>query len=252
MLREIQDKLQIIKQNPNCNQKSSEETKEGDEGIVDDIDPNSSDKTSDDDTQENDEGRNNTDEQYQHLRDVIVESEQDDLPLDLALQKELQFELACEFRKPLILHGISGSGKTALMAKICDLSEKWLGEKIVRVIRFLGTSPQSYNIKETLISVIEQIWSNYEISPPSDMDLGADFSYLILYFQALLHKVNTSNKPLLILLDSIDQLNSENYAHSLQWLPRFLPPGVYMIISFITDFQSCLEIAKNRIVDEDR
>ncbi|CAD5116466.1 DgyrCDS5351 [Dimorphilus gyrociliatus] len=251
LLREVQDKLQTIKPNPHFNQNSVEETKEKDGGISEDSTASASDED-DDETQGGDEKEKINETKYEHLKEVVIEKEHSDLPLDHSLQQELLYEHVNEYRKPLILHGISGSGKTALMAKICDMGEKWFGGKVVRIIRFLGTSPQSYNIKEALINVIQQIWFNYSVNPPSDLDLSADFSYLILYFEALLHRIDTSNRPLLIILDSIDQLNSDNYAHSLQWLPRFMPPTVFMIISFISDFKDCLEIAKSRIGEDDR
>ena len=42
-------------------------------------------------------------------------------------------------RVPMVLHGVSGSGKTSVIAKAASLIHQWLpGRKPVRVLRFLG------------------------------------------------------------------------------------------------------------------
>ena len=41
----------------------------------------------------------------------------------------------------------------------------------------------------------------------------------------------SSDRPVVLLLDSLDQLTTAHRAHSLSWLPRPLPHNVYMIVS---------------------
>ena len=42
-------------------------------------------------------------------------------------------------RVPMVLHGMSGSGKTSIIAKAASLVHQWLPDsKPVRVLRFLG------------------------------------------------------------------------------------------------------------------
>lgn len=42
-------------------------------------------------------------------------------------------------------------------------------------------------------------------------------------------------QPVVMLLDGLDQLSAEHQAHRLSWLPRTLPPHVYLVVSTLTD-----------------
>ena len=74
--------------------------------------------------------------------------------------------LASEKQKPLVIYGPSGSGKTTIMAKSMSLSRGWMGQGCVSVVRFLGTSPASSNIREVLVSICSQELSlnNFHVS----------------------------------------------------------------------------------------
>ena len=52
-----------------------------------------------------------------------------------------------------------------------------------------------------------------------------------------LQQVATLEKPLVIILDSLDQLSSSNHAHRLNWLPWQLPPHVRLIVSVLKNEQ---------------
>lgn len=43
--------------------------------------------------------------------------------------------------------------------------------------------------------------------------------------------VATEEQPIVLFLDSLDQLTSAHRAHSLSWLPRQLPPNVHIVLS---------------------
>ena len=62
--------------------------------------------------------------------------------------------------------------------------------------------------------------------------------YHCRYFSTLLTKVSADHateKPLVILLDSLDQLSPSDAAYSMGWLPKSCPENVYLIISTLTD-----------------
>ena len=59
--------------------------------------------------------------------------------------------------RPLVVHGVSGSGKTTVMAMIAKQARQMMGESAVVIFRFLGTSAQSSSIQETLSSVCRQV-----------------------------------------------------------------------------------------------
>lgn len=142
------------------------------------------------------------------------------------------------FRRPVIINGPSGSGKTALMAKIVELSKKWV-PKSMCVVRFLSTSASSSNIRDVLSSIVSQLWFLYDISPPAGLELKVDFNYLCRYLQALLWQIKSQERPLFLLLDSVDQLQTSDYAHSMSWMPRILPPNVHLFVSVATDHTVC-------------
>ena len=88
----------------------------------------------------------------------------------------------------------------------CLLIKRRFGSDTVRMIRFLGTSPKSTSIRETIISLCHQICETYDVNFHTELDIGKDFSYLALYFTALLRNIDTQTTPLVIILDSVDQL----------------------------------------------
>ncbi|KAJ8318731.1 hypothetical protein KUTeg_003822 [Tegillarca granosa] len=67
-------------------------------------------------------------------------------------------------RKPFILHAPSGAGKTSVMAMIMNSMSEWFkGKEHICVIRFLGTSPDSINIYDVLLSVCGQLADNVKL-----------------------------------------------------------------------------------------
>ena len=139
---------------------------------------------------------------------------------------------------PLIVHGESGYGKTAFMAKIALSVPEWLRDsgRVVTVIRFMGTSPESTNIQGVLKSLIIQLCYVYKLELPKDESLEK-IGDLCREFSNTLNLVSKSEhrKVLVIILDAADQLLSRYSAHKMSWLPRRLPPNVYMVISMLTD-----------------
>ena len=158
-----------------------------------------------------------------------------------------------QYTKPLIIHGSSGTGKSSMMGMIAKLANKWFEYRPVKIIRFLGISSQSRSIREVLKCICEQIWQNYEGSaPPSMVDITQNFAYLVQYFRSLLHTIDTSEKPLLIIIDSIDQLTRDDNPHNMQWLPLLLPANVHIVVSMISEEHGILQAMKSRLRDEDR
>jgi len=45
----------------------------------------------------------------------------------------------------------------------------------------------------------------------------------------------TPDRPLVFLLDALDQLSVDHRAHLLAWLPTALPPNVFFVVSTVTD-----------------
>ena len=117
----------------------------------------------------------------------------------------------------------------------------------VMALRFLGTSPDSSTIVPMLTSICLQICFNYE--RPKD-NMPTELSPLVQYFKKLL-AVATERKPLVIFLDSLDQLSPVDGAHSLAWFPISLPPNVKLVISTLPDYCGIMDTMKKMILKED-
>ncbi|KAL7293010.1 hypothetical protein TKK_0013456 [Trichogramma kaykai] len=143
--------------------------------------------------------------------------------------------------KPLVFYGEGGCGKTSLLAKSAGLSNTvWLAtKKPISIIRFLGTTPDSSALTPTLISICQQISYNYmlpfEEIPDDLVPLTAHFKHLLT--------LATSEQPILLFLDSVDQLTGAQ-GNKLSWLPTRLPANVKMILS-------CAAEESNPVISKD-
>ncbi|XP_022837099.1 NACHT and WD repeat domain-containing protein 2 [Spodoptera litura] len=132
--------------------------------------------------------------------------------------------------KPLVLYGEGGCGKTSLLAKSAAMSlDTWFADvKPTNVIRFLGTTPDSSALTPTLISICQQISYNFALPfegiPDDLVPLTAHFKHLLT--------MATQQQPLLLFLDSVDQLTgigTEN--NKVSWLPTRLPAHCKIIVT---------------------
>uniref|UniRef100_A0A1I8JF78 WD_REPEATS_REGION domain-containing protein n=1 Tax=Macrostomum lignano TaxID=282301 RepID=A0A1I8JF78_9PLAT len=160
--------------------------------------------------------------------------------------------------RPVILHGPSGSGKTSLAAAVASTADAWFPTVPVKVLRFLGTSAQSLTIKRLLASMCHQIcllYSLHELDVHTDPELSTDYHFLVKHFKALLYRASaaaTDGRALLLVLDSVDQLETSDGAHSLSFLPSELPANVKLVVTFASDrcLGVCLSSARGRFPND--
>ncbi|CAH1266034.1 NWD1 [Branchiostoma lanceolatum] len=148
--------------------------------------------------------------------------------------------------QPFVIHGASGTGKSSILAMLAQNAAQTCGENLVTIIRFLGTSPHSTLIHPVLQSLCLQICEVYGIESPVERVLN-NFAEIVQYLSTLLDKVSEKDRPLLILLDSLDQLSSVDRAYSLTWLPKSLPPNVHIVVSTLPDEFDLLKTLKRTI-----
>ncbi|CAF2694205.1 unnamed protein product [Rotaria sp. Silwood2] len=149
-------------------------------------------------------------------------------------------------KQPLVLWGEGGCGKSSMLAKIVSESNSWFSSKQctpIRLVRFLGTTPDSSSIGPLLRSVCQQISYLYDVL---DNAIPTELSQLINHFKRLLEKA-TADKPLNIFFDSLDQLSSADGAHSMSWLPPILPNHVKFIVSTLPGIYNILNTLRNLI-----
>ncbi|CAM4872504.1 unnamed protein product [Rotaria socialis] len=149
-------------------------------------------------------------------------------------------------KQPLVLWGEGGCGKSSMLAKIAADSSSWFPPKQynpIRLIRFLGTTPDSSSIGPLLRSVCQQLCFLYQVP---ENTIPVELSQLINYFKRLLEKTPV-DKPLCIFFDSLDQLSSADGAHSMSWLPPTLPNYVKIIVSTLPGIFNILSTLRNII-----
>jgi WD40 repeat protein len=125
---------------------------------------------------------------------------------------------------PLAVWGASGSGKSALMAKAVEQAQK-NGQDVL--YRFIGATPESSNGRALLESLCRQISHCYGAD---EATIPSEYKDLVQEFPKRL-ALATSDKPLIIFLDALDQLSDTDNARGLAWLPAELPPNVRLIVS---------------------
>ncbi|CAF0870188.1 unnamed protein product [Adineta ricciae] len=149
-------------------------------------------------------------------------------------------------KQPVVLWGEGGCGKSSMLAKIASESTSWFLSKNctpIRLVRFLGTTPDSSSIGPLLRSVCQQLSYVYQVP---DNTIPVELSQLTNHFKRLLEKA-TVDKPLCIFFDSLDQLSSADGAHSMSWLPPTLPNHVKLIVSTLPGIFNILNTLRNLI-----
>ncbi|XP_061173439.1 uncharacterized protein LOC133182609 [Saccostrea echinata] len=146
------------------------------------------------------------------------------------VMKKIESYLNNDGDAPLVVHGESGSGKTSIMAQTAMMTASTVQDTVV-VIRFIGTTPRSSNINSLLKSICLQIKTVFgDTSITSE-----DPEELVLEFQRCLQDLPTKNKELLLLLDSMDQLDTSHQGRQLGWMPTHVPQHVRIIVSTLED-----------------
>lgn len=139
--------------------------------------------------------------------------------------------LASADNKPLVIHGKSGSGKTALMAKAAlDLAKSATKASQAVLFHFIGATPASCDLRSLLMLLCRRMGIT---------DVPSDMNELVKAFRDRLSPPSEGEtesggrQPVVLFLDALDQLNPTDNARMLYWLPRELAPGVKMVMSVL-------------------
>src|SRR5712671_4824712 len=116
-------------------------------------------------------------------------------------------------RYPMAVFGVSGAGKSALLARAVAEAQSHHSEAEI-VFRFIGATPASSNGRALLESLCHQISRAYgdeTTVPTTYLELLQDFPKRL--------KLASRDKPLFLFLDALDQLSDVDNARNLSWLP---------------------------------
>ena len=148
--------------------------------------------------------------------------------------------------RPLIVFGQTGCGKTSLMAEVSCQAWKWMKGNGVIISRFIGTTEMSCAIRPLLIGLLTQLADAYGQSKEKLDD--KDTKVLNELLESRIKSFPTTEKPLLLLIDSLDQIDSADGGRQLDWLPRELPGHLKIIVSTLPDVKyGCLQRLKSMV-----
>ncbi len=124
----------------------------------------------------------------------------------------------------LALVGGGGTGKSAIMAEAARRIERTASGEVL-VVRFVGATPGSSDSRSLLENLCREIAMAYGSEPG---DMPSEYQELVPKFAELLN-LASSARPLILLVDSLDQLTEP--ALGLTWIPFSLPPNVRLVVS---------------------
>ncbi len=129
--------------------------------------------------------------------------------------------------RPLVVHGESGSGKSAIMAKASAQAAS-AHPKALLVHRFVGASPSSSQGMLLLENICEQIAEDRK----QEAEVPNQFNELVHTLHEQLEGAS-SDRPLILFIDGLNQLRLNDPASTHPWLPAPLPPNCKVVLSSI-------------------
>ena len=144
-------------------------------------------------------------------------------------------------KRVMSLIGASGTGKSSVMAQTVKLNENKVA---VCVFRFIGTTSGSSNIMSMLQSVCGEMARAFgfdakTLAREGDEKAWYDMNGLADVLRKCL-ALATEQKPILLFLDSLDQLSDTDNAKALYWLPRELPDYARLVVSSLPELEPAL------------
>ncbi|XP_055592617.1 uncharacterized protein LOC129744228 [Uranotaenia lowii] len=142
-------------------------------------------------------------------------------------------------RKPLVIYGKTGAGKSVLVAKVSQNVHTWLPESHL-VLRYANLTTLSSDVTSLLGSITEQISVLVNGTPTRCQHTIQSYS------EALKELIENTKQQITIIIDSVDRLCDPN---DLAWLPTELLENVKLILTVSSSCPSQDALAK--LGDED-
>jgi WD40 repeat protein len=125
----------------------------------------------------------------------------------------------------LVITGPPGCGKSALMARFTEEALRRHPDWLI-FGHFIGASSASTSLRQMLRRLCTRL---NRVTGATD-DAPEDIKDLLTRFPELLTKAS-QQRPLLLIIDAVNQLEQSDHAHAMRWLPQALPKNVRLVIS---------------------
>ena len=132
-----------------------------------------------------------------------------------------------------VLVGEPGSGKSALLARLWRELEQGMPSRPARsdafvLPHFVGASAASTNLRQVLRRLCFELQEGSSI----EGEIPDDFEKLREAFPDFLERA-AQVKPVLLLIDAVNQLDPDYQAQAMRWLPETLPTGVRAVVTVL-------------------
>lgn len=142
---------------------------------------------------------------------------------------------------PFIISGVSGAGKSALMAKAAEISKDIFQDSVI-ITRFVGVTPMSHQFFSFLAGICLEIEMGYKGSP-TYLPENSSWEDWLDNLKTLM-KSATIEKPLYIFIDALDRFSNKEQSLSLIGAIGQLPPHVKIVVSTTQDLANRITIGQ--------
>ncbi|OWF48845.1 NACHT and WD repeat domain-containing protein 2-like [Mizuhopecten yessoensis] len=152
------------------------------------------------------------------------------------------------FNQPVAVFGPPGSSKTSLLSKVAMETQEIVPGEVISVIRYVGFTPRSADLKQLLSGICTQILASLK---RDTSEVPHDFKDLQKFFLALV-KTIPSHVTLVLFLDSVDNILPDYSAHFMSWMPNLLNRNVKIVVSTHPEKNQILSAMKQEIIRNDK
>ena len=146
-------------------------------------------------------------------------------------------------RRPVVITGESGCGKSAFLASwYRQYTADHPGDFVLAY--FIGASPDSTNYVRLLRNMCEELKREFAL----EEEIPRDDKKLSETLAMLLAAVSRGKSRIVMVLDALDQLSPLEGAHGLGWLLDYMPEKARLVVSSLEG--DCLDVLRRRNAEE--
>jgi WD40 repeat protein len=142
-------------------------------------------------------------------------------------------------RDILVVTGEAGVGKSAFLAA-CVRDARTRRPETLVIPHFIGTAPDSASLMASLRSLCETL----RRETPLEDAVADEPDKLRIQLRGFLEQAGT-RRPVILIIDALNQLDPSGRSHELNWLPLCAPPGTRIVVSALPG--DCLDQLTRRV-----